>query len=83
MKVTLDIPDEVAERLGGDLSRRALEAFVLAEYRAGRMYKPELRRLLGFSWHETEGFLKDHGVYEEVTIEDIRQQVKTLERLGV
>ena len=43
------IPDELAERLGtgGDLSRRALEALALEEYRSGHLGKADLRRLLG------------------------------------
>jgi hypothetical protein len=52
MQVTVDIPDDLAERLkaaGGDLSRRALESFVLEEYKRARLTKPELRRLLGFT----------------------------------
>lgn len=53
MHVTLEIPGDVAERLqasGGNLSRRALEAFALEEYKRGRLSTPEMRRLLGF-WH--------------------------------
>jgi hypothetical protein len=34
---------------GGDLPRRALEAFALEEYKSGHVTKMELRRLLGFS----------------------------------
>jgi hypothetical protein len=48
MNVTLRIPDDLAKRLsaaGDDLSRRALEAFAVDEYRAGRLTRPELRRL--------------------------------------
>ena len=43
MNVTVRIPDELAERLaaeGGDLERRALEAFAVAEYHAGRLLDP-------------------------------------------
>ena len=50
MNLTIEIPDDVAERLaaaGGDLSRRALEALALEEYKRGRLIKPELRRLGG------------------------------------
>jgi hypothetical protein len=49
MNVTLEIPDDVARRLsavGGDLSRRALEALVAEEYKQGHLTKPDLRRLL-------------------------------------
>jgi hypothetical protein len=51
MQVTVDIPDDVAERLkaaGGDLSRRALEALALEAYKRRQLTKPDLRRLLGF-----------------------------------
>ena len=64
----------MAERLtaeGADLERRALEAFGLAEYRAGRITLPGLRRPLGLSRYELDGFLKARGVYEEYTLEDL------------
>ncbi len=51
MDVKVRIPDELAARLsaaGGDLSRRALEALALEEFRSGRLSKAELRTLLGF-----------------------------------
>ena len=40
MQVTVDNPDDLDERLkaaGGDLSRRALESFVLEEYKRARL----------------------------------------------
>ena len=55
MNLTLEIPDDVAQRLsvaGSDLPRRALEALVADEYRHGRLTKPDLRRLLGFETSE-------------------------------
>ena len=51
MNLTVQIPDDLASRLsaaGGDLSRRALEAFALEEYKSGHITQAELRRLLGF-----------------------------------
>lgn len=47
----MEIPDDLAQRLivgGDDLSRRALDSFALDEYKANRLTKAELRRLLGF-----------------------------------
>ena len=86
MELTVHIPDEIAPRLqaaGGDLSRRALEALALEEYKSGHITKPELRRMLGFETrHELDGFLKVHGVIEEFTFEEVEQQVETLKRLG-
>src|SRR4051812_50113025 len=74
MQVTLEIPDDLASRLvegGGDLSRRALEGFALEEFKRGHITKPELRRMLGYGtrW-QLDGFLKEHGVYEEYTLKD-------------
>ena len=43
MNLTVEIPDDLARRLsaaGGDLSRRALEAFALEEYKSKRMRRP-------------------------------------------
>jgi len=87
MNVTVRIPDELAERLaaeGGDLERRALEGFALAEYQAGRVTRPELRRLLGFGTrYELDGFLKAHGVNEGMTLEEFESDRETLDRLGL
>ena len=86
MNVTVQIPDDLAKRLaasGDDLSRRALEGFALEEYKAGRITKPELRRLLGMETrYELDGFLKMHNVVAEVTIEDLRRDIGDLESLN-
>src|SRR5580658_9270585 len=78
MNVTLQIPDDLAKRLtavGGDLSRRALEAFALEEFKSGHLTKPELRELLGYETRGAlDGFLKAHGVFEEYTLEDLEQE---------
>jgi len=86
MNLIVEIPDDLAGRLsvaGGDLSRRALEAFALEEYKNERISKAELRRLLGIqSRYELDGLLKAHNVWIEYTIEDFRREMETLERLG-
>jgi hypothetical protein len=86
MNLTVEIPDDVAQRLlaaGGDLSRRALEAFALEEYKGGRVTKPELRRLLGLrTRYALDGFLKAHDVYEPYSLDDLEQERHDLERLG-
>jgi len=86
MNLNVEIPDDLAQRLGaagGDLSRRALEGFALEEYKAGRLSKSELRRLLGFETrYELDGFLKAHEVWMNYTIDDLRREVTTLEKLG-
>ena len=87
MDLTLVIPDNLAARLsasGTDLSRRALEAFVLEEYKNERISKTELRHLLGIqSRYELDGFLKAHGIWIDYGIDDFRREQDALDRLGV
>jgi hypothetical protein len=82
MDLTLRIPDDMATRLagqGGDLERRALEGFALAEYQAGRLTRFELRQLLGIETRfELDDFLKTRGAYEPVSPEDIRRDLEEL-----
>jgi hypothetical protein len=67
----------------GDLSRRALEALALEEFKSGRITKPELRRLLGFGTrYRLDGFLKSHDVYEDYTIEDFERDRDDLKQVG-
>ena len=85
MEVTVHIPDDLAGRLGaeGDLSRRALEALALEEYKSGRIGKSDLRRFLGFtSRYELDGFLKAHDVWTDYTLEDFQREREDLRRLG-
>jgi len=86
MELTLQIPDDVAQRLsaaGGDLSRRALEALVAEEYKQGHLTKPDLRRLLGFeTGDQIDSFLKTHDVWIDYTIEDLERERAGLRRLG-
>jgi hypothetical protein len=85
MNVTLPIPDELAARLGeaGDVARRALEAFALAEYQAGRLTQSELRQLLGFETrYELDGFLKAHGIFRDYTQADLDRERENLDRLA-
>lgn len=86
MEVTMQIPDDIANRLtegGGDLSRRALEALAAEEYKQGHLTKPDLRRLFGFETsYEIDGFLKAHNVYDEYTMEDFERERQALKELG-
>ncbi len=85
MHLSLEIPDEIANRLalsGGDLSRRALEGFALEELRAGRITETQLREMLGLARIQLDGFLKAHGIYQDYTVEDFEEERQTLKRLG-
>lgn len=80
--VDVHIPATLAERLGGPgprLDRRALEALAVEAYQAGHLTAYELRQLLGIETrYELDGFLKARGVYEPVTLEDIRRDLADL-----
>jgi len=86
MNLTLRIPDDVAERLGAyvaALERRALEALVAEEYRAGRLTKPDLRRLLGFGTRAAlDAFFNAHGIDDSITLDELDRQSCDLRRLG-
>jgi hypothetical protein len=86
MNLTVEIPDEIARSLkaGGDLPRRVLEGFAIEEYKSERISKAQMRRLLGFETRvELDEFLKVHQVPANVTIEDVRQDLQDLKRLGL
>ena len=68
MNLTVQIPDDLARRLGaaGDLSRRALEALAAEAYRLDRLTRPELQRLLGMDTSgQLDEFMRIHSLSEE------------------
>ena len=74
-RLTLELPDELSAALaasGQDLPRAALEAIALEAYRERKLSTAQLRRLLGYQTRmEADGFLKEHGVELEYTLEDL------------
>jgi hypothetical protein len=87
MNLTVNIPDDLVAPLSatdGDLSRRALEALGLEEYKSGRITENQLRRLLGFGTrYELDGFLKAHEVWIDYSVQDFRREIDTLRKLGL
>lgn len=86
MQVNLQIPDDVARSLaeaGGDLSRRALEAFALEELRAGHITESQLRKMLGLGRIQLDGFLKAHGIYQDYALEDFEAERQALKEIGL
>lgn len=88
MQVTVEIPDEMAQRLtapGADPARSALEAVAIEGYRSGALTASQTRRLLGFETrYELEGFLKAHKVWERAySLGDLEQDRQTLKQLEV
>lgn len=85
MQITLDLPDDIAERLQlqpTDISRRVLELIVADRYRQGHIGAGEVHRILNFSsrW-ETYEFLKREQAYLPYTEEDLDADVQSIGNL--
>jgi hypothetical protein len=86
MDVTIQIPDDLAVRLGtpSDLPRRVLEALAIDEFRLGHLTQVELRRLLGFATRQKlDAFLKLHEIYLPYTLLEFDHDKDDLRRLGL
>lgn len=84
MQITIELPDEYAQRLERDLpnlSRRVLEALVAEAYKAEHFTSSEVGKILGLSRFEVDAFLKQHEAYLHYSIEDFNQDLETLQQL--
>ena len=77
MRITLSLPDDIAQHLaarGEDPARTALEALALDGYRSRTFSEDQLRRMLGFETRiEVHAFLKYHDVYLGYTSRDLEE----------
>lgn len=84
MQVTVDIPDQFLSQLvpeGSDASRLLFEEAVAGAYRQRRLTMEQVRELLGYGTRmQVDPFLLQHGIYD-YTIEDLEEDMATLERL--
>lgn len=81
MTVTFDIPDQLAQSVAENAQKMSREAFALEALKRGLWTEAQLGEFLGFSWHEREQFLKDHGVELDYTWEDLQHDREALDRL--
>ena len=81
MDVHLEIPEEFARYLASDakgLARAALAALAAEGVRSGKLTNFQARRLLGIqSRYEMDGFLKAHGVFLDLSLEDVQKDSDT------
>jgi predicted HTH domain antitoxin len=83
MHITIEIPDDIADRLQSvNVSRRVLELIAADSYRQGRIGAAEVRRILNLSsrW-ETYEFLKREQAYLPYTEDDLQQDVRAIDNL--
>jgi predicted HTH domain antitoxin len=85
MQLTLDLPDELVDRLAiapNSMSRHVLETLTVAAYQAERITSAEVGRILGMAsrW-EVDAFLKAHQAYLHYDEADLAQDLDTLRQL--
>jgi predicted HTH domain antitoxin len=83
MHITIEIPDDIADRLQSvNVSRRVLELIAADSYRQGRIGAAEVRRILNFSsrW-ETYEFLKREQVYLPYSEDDLEREAQAIRNL--
>jgi Uncharacterised protein family (UPF0175) len=54
----------------------------LKEFRANRISKVQLRKMIGLERIELDSFFQAHGVYEEYTVEDFERERQALKEIG-
>ncbi len=83
MHVAIDLPEEIARQLTaawGDMPRKTLEAVAVEGYRTGVLTRGQVGSLLGFSFWETEAFLKERQAYLPYGQSDLDQDRADLDR---
>jgi hypothetical protein len=80
MRVTVKLPDDFAEGLGGDaeIPRRVLEALVLQGYMSQEISSGRLAELLGFSQMEADKFLDRNNARLPYTREMLEEDRRNL-----
>jgi len=85
MQITIEIPDDIAQRLTqqvDNLPRRALESVVIEAYRAELITSAEVGRILELdSRWDVDAFLKQADAYLPYTEGDLEQERETLRQL--
>ncbi len=80
MKITIELPDDVAQR--PDPGREALEALAIEGYRSGALTHYQASQLLHLSRLEFDAFLKSRQIEDHAyDLEDFEQDLATLKQL--
>ena len=74
MTVTLELPEELAQRLGPQAARMSREAVGIEAHREGLWTEAELGRFLGLTRMALDQFLKDHGVELAYSWDDLERE---------
>ena len=74
MTVTLEIPEELGQRLGPQAQQLSREALGLEAHRLGLWTEGELGQFLGKTRLALDLFLKEHGVELAYSWEDLERE---------
>lgn len=81
LSVTIELPDQIEERLlakYGSLDQVATEALLIDLFRRGELTEAQLARALGIPRLEVDGVLKSHGVMLELSDEEFAADLTEL-----
>ncbi len=85
MQLSLEIPEDLGRMIAADpreLSRVAIEGLALEAIRSGALTVAQARRLLKISSrYEMDGFLKSHGAFLDLTLDDVRRDSEVAQAL--
>ena len=85
MKLTIEIPDNIAARMEGkwgNVEKRALELLAADAYRAKAINSAQVGRMLKLSTRlQEDAFLKQEGVPLHYTEADLERDIQTLNKL--
>jgi hypothetical protein len=85
VRITFEIPDDIAAQIaakGPELSRTALEALALEEFRLGTLSQHQVGHLLGLARVETEDFLAKHADLYDFDPSELRREAEVLANLS-
>ena len=86
MRITLELPEDIAQGLGSrwkDLPRAALESLALEAYRSRALTAAQLRRLLVFETQmQVDAFLREHEIFD-YSAADFERDRETLRQFRV
>ncbi len=84
MEITINLPEDVVGIFSADgrnIEREVLEATALEGYRSGKLSQAQVRRMLNLTPDmQVDAFLKEHEVYLEYDLNDIKRETEFLNR---
>lgn len=84
MEVTVEVPDQIVDSLGGarGIERALLESLAADAYRDERISRRQLRDLLGLDYWQTEEFLTAHDAKRVYSMTDLEVDRASLSKLS-